>query len=205
MTSLLEMLNVEMAEVAEAARRSLVHVSTGWRGGGAGLILHPEGLVLTNAHVVRSRNLEVTLPDGESLPAHVLAHDRSLDLAALSVEGADLPAMEIGDSRGLEPGQWVLALGHPWGVAGAVTAGAVIGVGANLPGMPRMNAGTEWVAVGLHLRPGHSGGPLVDGSGRLVGVNTMMAGPDVGLAVPSHVAKRFLKRSLGESKAAAQL
>ena len=82
-------------------------------------------------------------------------------------------------------------------MAGAVTAGVVIGVGADLPAAPRLYPGSEWIAVDLHLRPGNSGGPLVDNLGRLVGVNTMMAGPDVGLAVPSHVIKRFLRDALG--------
>ncbi len=205
MTGLLEQLNTEMAEVATRTQGSLVHVRTGWRGGGAGLIIHPEGLVLTNAHVARRRRPEITLPDGRRLPARVVAHDSRLDLAALTVETGDLPAIEIGDSRSLEPGELVLALGHPWGVAGAVTAGAVIGVGADLAGMPRISGNTEWVAVGLHLRPGHSGGPLVNGEGQLVGINTMMAGPDVGLAVPSHVAKRFLRHNLGDEGRVASL
>ncbi|MEJ2211635.1 MAG: trypsin-like peptidase domain-containing protein, partial [Anaerolineae bacterium] len=106
-----------------------------------------------------------------------------------------LPAEARGDSRRLRPGQWGLALGHPWGVAGAATAGMVVGVGRRLPEMPLSD--WSWIAVGLHLRPGHSGGPLVDGEGRLVGINTMMAGPDVGLAVPVHEVKRFLRDALG--------
>jgi S1-C subfamily serine protease len=80
-------------------------------------------------------------------------------------------------------------------VAGAVTAGVVAGVGRDLPEMPRSDR--EWIAVSLHLRPGHSGGPLVDDQGRLVGMNTMMAGPDVGLAVPVHVVKHFLRQAVG--------
>jgi serine protease Do len=117
-----------------------------------------------------------------------------LDLAALSIEASGLPTIEPGDSRKLRPGEWVLALGHPWGVIGAATGGIVIGIGADLPEMPF--AGREWLAVSLHMRPGHSGGPLIDTAGRLVGVNTMINGPDVGMAVPVHVIKKFLRRSL---------
>lgn len=88
----------------------------------------------------------------------------------------------------------MLALGHPWGVTGAVTAGVIIGVGPVLEmSLPQQ----ELIQVSLHLRPGHSGGPLVDVHSRLVGINAMMPGPDVGLAVPVHAVKDFLRRALG--------
>ena len=195
MSALLEQLNSEMGEVAENARRSLVQVQSGRQGGGAGAVWHPDGLIVTNAHVVRNRSLQVTLPDGSNLPARILAHDPARDLAALSVDASGLPAIELGDSRTLRPGQWVMALGHPWGVSGAATGGVVIGVGADLPELPQSDR--EWIAVSLHLRPGHSGGPLVDDKGRLVGINTMMMGLEVGMAVPVHVAKDFLEEELG--------
>jgi len=192
MSEWLQQLNQEMASVVDRVRRSLVQVGNGRRGAGAGTVWHPEGLILTNAHVVGRRRLHVTLPDGRTLPARLLAHDPALDLAALSVDASDLPIIELGDSRQLKPGQWVLALGHPWGVPGAVTGGIVIGAG--LP--PEMAiSGPELIHVSLHLRPGHSGGPLVDTRGRLVGINTMIAGPDVGLAVPVHVVKAFLRQT----------
>jgi S1-C subfamily serine protease len=193
MSNLLQQLNDELAGVAERARRALVNISNGRRGDGAGTIWHPDGLILTNAHVVRLHSPRVTLPDGRTLPARLLAHDSNLDLAALAVDAQGLPAIELGDSQQLQPGQWVLAMGHPWGVAGAATAGVVIGLG---PSLEMAMPGRELIHVGLHLRPGHSGGPLVDIAGRLVGVNTMMAGPDVGLAVPVHVAKTFLRQAL---------
>ena len=193
MSSLLQQLNDELSKIAEEARRSLVSISNGRRGAGAGTIWHPDGLILTNAHVVQLHSPKVTLPDGRTAPARVLAHDKVLDLAALRVDAADLPTIELGDSQGLQPGEWVLALGHPWGVAGAATAGVVIGMG---PPPEMAMPGRELIHVGLHLRPGHSGGPLVDTSGRLVGINTMMAGPDVGMAVPVHVVKGFLRQAL---------
>jgi serine protease Do len=195
MSGLISQLNAEMASLVEEVRQSLVQIRNGHRGVGAGTIWHPEGLILTNAHVVGRRSLRVALPGGRTLAAQVAAHDASLDIAALSVDATDLPTIELGDSQNLRPGQWVLALGHPWGVAGAVTAGVVAGVGRQLPEMPRSDR--EWIAVSLHLRPGHSGGPLVDEHGRLVGINTMMAGPDVGLAVPVHVVKGFLRQAIG--------
>jgi serine protease Do len=192
-SKLLQQLNAELSDTTEATRHSLVSISNGRRGAGAGTIWHPEGLILTNAHVVRLRSPQVTLPDGRTTPARVLAHDVNLDLAALGVDASHLPTIELGQSQRLRPGQWVLALGHPWGVTGAATAGVVIGMGPP----PEMSMpGRELLHVGLHLRPGHSGGPLVDTEGHLVGINTMMVGPDVGLAVPVHVIKAFLHQSL---------
>ena len=193
MSNLLQQLNHDLSKLAEEAQRSLVSISNGRRGAGAGTIWHPDGLILTNAHVVQLRSPKVTLPDGRTAPAQVLAHDKVLDLAALSVDAADLPTIELGDSQRLQPGEWVLALGHPWGVAGAATAGTVIGVG---PPPEMATPGPELIHVGLHLRPGHSGGPLLDTYGRLVGINTMMAGPDVGLAVPVYVVKAFLRQAI---------
>lgn len=196
MSGVLDALNNELAALADAVYPSLVRVESGRWGAGAGTIWHPEGLIVTNAHVARNRNLSIELWDGHRLRAEVLARSRQLDLAALMVDGTDLPSIRPGDSRTLRPGNWVVAFGHPWGVEGAATAGVVIGQGDRLPGGPRF--GREWLAVGLHYRPGHSGGPLVDSAGRVVGINTVMAGPDVGLAIPVHEVKRFLKRSLGE-------
>jgi serine protease Do len=195
MSNLWQQLNGDMSTIVENVRRSLVQISNG-RGAGAGTIWHGDGLIVTNAHVIAGRhNLNVTLPDGRTLPARVLAADPHHDLAALSVDANNLPAIALGDSKHLRPGQWVLALGHPWGVPGAATGGIVIDVGMP-PEMPG-NRGGEFVQVGLHLRPGHSGGPLVDVQGRLVGINTMITGPEVGLAIPVHTVKTFLHNTLG--------
>jgi serine protease Do len=186
-----ESLDGDLAELAERARAGLVQVRTGREGSGAGTIWHPAGLILTNAHVASRRRLEIVLADGRTLPAQVEALDEHLDLAALTVSSDRLPAMDIGASRELRAGEIVMAVGHPWGVMVAATVGVVIGAGADLPDMP--GAGRELLAVSLHLRPGHSGGALVDSRGRLVGINTMMAGPDVGLAIPVDVVKSFMK------------
>lgn len=191
-------LNNDLASLVSQARMGLVRINDGHRGAGAGTIWHPEGLIISNAHVTgkRRKSLEVTLPDQRVLPARLLARDERSDLAALVVEASNLPAMELGNSKTLNPGDIVLAVGHPWGVLGAATMGVVIAVG--IP--PEMVAsGRELIQVSLHLRPGHSGGPLVDVYGRLVGVNTMMAGPDVGMAVPVNEVKAFLKEKLSRN------
>lgn len=208
MSGVLAQLDSELAELSQQVHRSLVKVESGRWGAGAGTIWHPDGLVLTNAHVARRQRHAIELPDGRRFEARLLARDPELDLAALSVDGAELPTIEIGDSRALRPGHWVMAFGHPWGIAGAATAGVVIGQGADIPERPEIGRGQprigwpetgrrrEWLAVGLHYRPGHSGGPLVDHAGRLVGINTVMAGPDVGLAIPVHAVKDFLKHAM---------
>lgn len=196
MSTIIQQLNTEMASMAESAGRALVEVRHGGhRGAGAGTIWHSQGLIITNAHVALGGSLRVTLPGGATLPARLLAHDKERDLAALMVDAAGLPTIEIGNSRDLRPGQWVLAMGHPWGVKGGATAGVVIGTGSEWPEMPR--SPREWIAVSLRLRPGHSGGPLIDVNHRLVGINTLMTGPEVGMAVPVHVVKAFLSETLG--------
>ena len=194
MGTILQRLSGEMADVATGVRRSLVQIRNGRSGAGAGSIWHPDGLIVTNAHVAGSRALRVNLPDGRDLPARVLAHDRGLDLAALSVEADGLPTIGLGDSRLLHPGELVFAMGHPWGIAGALTAGVVMGMGSGFPEAPR--GAQEWVVANLRLRPGNSGGPMMDAEGRLVGINTMITGPEVAMAVPVHVAKEFLQDAL---------
>ncbi|HEX9118703.1 MAG TPA: trypsin-like peptidase domain-containing protein [Anaerolineae bacterium] len=192
---LMQDLDTDLAALAEKVRRSLVEVHNGRRGQGAGTVWQSRGLVLTNAHVIGQGQIAVALPDGRDLPARVLARDDRRDLAALAIDAGDLPPIELGDSRALRPGQWVMAIGHPWGVPGAATAGIIIGSGSPLSEGPL--PGPEAIIAGLHLRPGHSGGPLVDSMGRLVGINVMMHGPDVGVAIPVNVAKRFLREALG--------
>lgn len=205
MASLLERMNDEMASVVEGARRSLVQVHNGRRGTGAGTVWHADGLIVTNAHVVAGgRPVRVTLADGRTLPARTLASDPDRDLAALAVSASGLPTVTLGDSRALQAGQWVVAVGHPWGERGAATAGVVVGGGSERAEGPRREGPAEgrmeWVVVNLGLRPGNSGGPLVDVQGRLVGINTIMTGPDGGLAVPVHAVKAFLRGALGDGE-----
>lgn len=187
----LQQLNDDLAATLETARRGLVEIHNGRGGAGAGIIWRRDGLIITNAHVLSRGHLKVKLPDGRVLPARTVAYDTEHDVAALAVDANDLEPIPVGDSRVLKPGEWVMALGHPWGIVGAASAGIVIGTGAELPEMP---GNREWIAVSLHLRPGHSGGPLVDMRGCVVGINTMINGPDVGVAVPVHVVKQFLDR-----------
>ena len=198
MTTAIQQLNDELAEVIASVRQGLVQITNGHGGAGAGTIWHEDGLIVTNAHVVAGHGpLQVTLQTGDTYPAQILAQDPNLDLAALSIDANNLPVIEPGDSHSLKPGQWVMSLGHPWGILNAATGGVVIGMGQQLGDIQFRN-GVDWLAVNLKLRPGHSGGPLVDALGRLIGVNTIMNGPDVGVAIPVHVVKAFLKDTLGK-------
>ena len=181
-------------EVAERLRRATVHVSSGGRGHGSGIIVksgansapQSDAVVVTNAHVAAVGPPAVTLWDGRSFQARIDAFDRRRDLALLRIPASDLPAAVLGDSNRLRPGELVIAIGNPLGFMGALTAGIVHAVGP-LPGLgPR-----KWIQAGVRLAPGNSGGPLADVAGTVVGVNTMVAGR-LGLAVPSNEVARLL-------------
>jgi serine protease Do len=204
-STMLQNLNQDLSAVVTQGWESLVSVSDG-DGAGAGTIWHEDGLIVTNAHVVLRRDargniehktLTVTLRDGRQYPAQVLAFDVDQDLAALSIAVKGLPTSRLGHSRDVCAGQWVTALGHPWGVQGAATSGIVIGVGNQLPELPNER---EWIVLGLHLRPGHSGGPLLNSKGELIGINTMITGPDVGFAIPIDTVKAFLRAKLHDAQ-----
>lgn len=193
-TTVLQSFSDALATLANGTRRSLVQVRNGSMGIGAGTIWHSEGLIVTNAHVARQDRVSVVLPDGHELEADVVARDREQDLAVLVANATNLAAIELGDSRKLEAGQWVMAMGHPFGIVGSASAGVVIGMSKHW--QEALPANREWLVVNLQLRPGHSGGPLVDTQGRLLGINTLMNGLDVGVAIPVHVARRFVAEAL---------
>lgn len=201
MTGVLERVNAAFAGVLDDVSSSVVQVLDESRGAGAGTIWHSDGLIVTNAHVVQRGPLKVALRDGRVLDAKLIARDDQHDLAALAVEANGLPTIQVGSTRMLHSGQWVMALGHPWGVAHAATSGVLIRVGRHTE-FPA-EAGDDWVVADLHLRPGNSGGPLIDAQGRIIGVNTLMTGPGVGVAVSVEAVKEFLRQALGSAVAEA--
>jgi S1-C subfamily serine protease len=158
-------------------------------------------LVLTNAHVAADRNLKVEDAKGERYSATLIAADRKLDLAALSVKASGLDPIKLGSTTAMRPGELVFAMGFPLGVDGGFTAGVFIGLETWTPG--RGGMGRKWIMASLHLRPGHSGGPMVNSKGHLIGINTIMRGPDVGAAIPIEVVKRFLRKSMTSFQIAA--
>ncbi len=200
MNAIFAQVNGALSGVIAGVLRAVVQVRDDDRGSaGAGTIWQSDGLIITNAHVVRAgrANLSVALHDGRVLNARVVARDEAHDLAALAIDAHDLPTITVGSLRDLQVGQWVMALGHPWGVLNATTGGVLIGVGQGLPEV-RVTP-QDYVVADLHLRPGNSGGPLIDTNGRMIGVNTLMTSPGVGVAVGVDAVKAFLKRELERS------
>jgi len=182
----LQSLSESMAELSERTRSSLVTVLQEGTGAGSGVLWAP-GWVVTNAHVVRRGRSIVRLANGQEVKARRRGKDWQHDLAILEVDPDIGTPAKIGDSQTLRPGEWVYAIGNPWGVPGAMTAGVVIDGHAG--------PGGALLALDLHLRPGHSGGAVVNARGEVVGINTMMNGPDVGLAISSAVVRRYLAES----------
>jgi serine protease Do len=177
------------AELLERARRGIVCIHG--RGPAGGVVWRPD-VVVTNHHVVAGarRDLRVVSSDGRARAARVLQVSRRLDLALLEVEGADLVPAPIGRSRRLRIGELVFAVGHPWGHPWVVTVGVVSGLGAlALPG----RGGSEpYIRSDVRLAPGNSGGPLLDAHGEVVGLNAMVLGGDLAVAIPSDVVRRWL-------------
>ncbi len=214
--SCLQQLSNGLATISAQVLPTLVQVRAGARGIGAGTIVRSTGLIVTNAHVIaglgeewgrhqttgRKSTVAVRLADGREAVAQVVAVQVENDLAALQIDLPDLVAIPFAEKRQLLPGTVVLALGFPWGVTGGVTSGIVIDMGVGEPALAA--AGHDWLAASLHLRPGHSGGPMVDALGRLVGINTLMTGPDVGVAVPVHLVAAFLQ-TIDETQVAAPI
>ena len=181
-----------IVEVIGRVHPSVVQVHSEGRGGGAGVIWHADGGLLTNHHVVANRDdgIQVLLTDGRKLAATVTARNPAIDLALLKVDATELPAAPIGDSSRLRVGELVFAIGHPWGQRGVVTAGIVSGLGA----VPVGNNGrtAQFIRTDVRLAPGNSGGPLLNARGAVVGINAMIFGGDLAAAIPSHVASAWL-------------
>ncbi len=171
---------------------SVVQVRDGRRGAGAGIIWGRDGRVLTNHHVVAGHGeVQVELRDGRTLDAQVRARNPALDLALLQVEADDLPAAPVADSTRLRVGELVFAVGHPWGQRNVVTAGIISGFGTvDVPG----NGGGKatYLHSDVRLAPGNSGGPLLNAEGAVVGINAMIFGGDLSVAIPSHVASGWV-------------
>jgi serine protease Do len=192
------------AALVRAVRASVVNISTTNEGTshslGSGFLVSPDGLVVTNNHVVeRAQRISARLFDGRELEAAVLGRDPSTDLALLKLEGAKgLPTVALGDSDQLEVGDWVVAIGNPFGLHASVTHGIisarerVIGVGPF----------DDFLQTNADINPGNSGGPLFDMHGAVVGVTTAVSsqGQGIGFAVPINLVKELLPNLLEDGR-----
>src|SRR4051812_23082765 len=169
-------------------------------GAGSGVVLTPDGFLLTSAHVVagRSREGRAAFVDGREFRFTVVGSDALSDLAVLRTEGRDLSPATLGDAERLRVGQLVVAIGNPHGFAGSVTAGVVSALGRSLPARAGRDAPIidNMIQTDAALNPGNSGGALVTGHGEVVGVNTAVAGVGLGLAVPINAATRRIIATL---------
>ena len=175
---------------------SLAVRTSQFRGAGSASVVSDDGLLLTSAHVVRDAKRAVAeFADGSETTADVIGRDPLSDLAVLRARDAVPPPIPLGDASRLQVGQIVIALGNPNGLAGSVTAGIVSALGRSLP----TQAGRvvdEVIQTDAALNPGNSGGALADSRGRLIGVNTAVAGIGLGLAVPINETTRDIITAL---------
>lgn len=177
---------LELSQIAEQLRRCTVQVRSSRGSGGSGVIWNSQGLIITNAHVAPFDRAIVELWDGRVIEAIRTDIDSRQDLAALQVETTDLPSVTVGDSD-LRVGELVLAVGNPLGLVGALTKG-IIHATDSIDDFSTQ----RWVKADIRLAPGNSGGLLADARGRVIGINTMIAG-GLALAIPSKRVECFLK------------
>jgi S1-C subfamily serine protease len=166
-------------------------------GGGSAVVITPDGFLLTSAHVVARSDGRgrASFVDGRELRFDVVGSDPHSDLAVLRADADDLVPAELGDAERLRVGQLVVAIGNPNGFAGSVTAGVVSALGRSLPTQGGRIVDNV-IQTDAALNPGNSGGALADGRGRVVGVNTAVAGVGLGLAVPVNAATRQIVGAL---------
>ena len=179
--------------VAERLAPSVANVRGSAAAAVSAVVITPDGFMLTSAHVVaRTKGGRASFVDGRELEFEVVGADPLSDLAVLRADGRELVPAELGDAEKLRVGQLVVAIGNPHGFTGSVTAGVVSALGRSLPTRSGANVRIvdNVIQTDAALNPGNSGGALADGRGRVVGINTAVAGVGLGLAVPINTATR---------------
>jgi S1-C subfamily serine protease len=194
-----------VVRAVERAAPAVVQIDASPRGGGSGFLFTPDGLLLTNSHVVQGvPHPRVTLLDGRAATADLVGDDPETDLAVLRIglEGSGpAPCLQLGDSARLKPGQLVVAIGNPYGFQHSVTSGVVSALGRSLRGRTGRLI-EDVIQTDAALNPGNSGGPLVSAAGVVVGVNTAIIVPAQGLsfAVASNTARFVVSALLKEGR-----
>ncbi|HEX3663092.1 MAG TPA: Do family serine endopeptidase [Acidobacteriaceae bacterium] len=164
------------------------------KGEGSGVIISPDGYIVTNNHVVRGAvNISVTLSNRDIYPAKLIGTDPLTDLAVIKINGHDLPSIPWGNSADLHPGEMVLAFGNPYGFQFSVTRGIISALNRPNPEANRYKPG-EFIQTDAAINPGNSGGALVDARGQVIGINTFLISPTgafsgMGFAIPSEIAE----------------
>ena len=155
---------------------------------GSGFIVNANGTIVTNNHVVKgAKSVSVTLDDGTQLPAHIVGRDPRTDIAVLKIDaGHPLPYIQLGNSADVKPGQWVVAMGNPFGLGGTVTAGIVSAISRDIGDGPY----DQFIQIDAPINQGNSGGPLFTQDGKVIGMNTAILSPSggsigIGFAIPS--------------------
>jgi S1-C subfamily serine protease len=192
-----------VVEVAERLAPSVANLRVSRRfrgrrvdGGGSGVVITPDGFMLTSAHVVdRAEGGIASFADGRELGIEVVGTDPLSDLAVLRTDGDDLEPAELGDADALRVGQLVVAIGNPNGFGSSITAGVVSALGRSLP-TRRGRVVDSIIQTDAALNPGNSGGALAEGAGHVVGINTAVAGVGLGLAVPINRTTRGIVSAL---------
>jgi Do/DeqQ family serine protease len=170
------------------------------RGAGSGFIIRSDGYILTNEHVVKNaQNLKVTLQGGKKFDGRVIGTDPQTDLAIVKIDAKNLPTEELGDSDSLVPGQWAVAIGNPYGFHDTVTAGIISALGRSIDDP---NDRGYLIQTDAAINPGNSGGPLVDLSGKVVGINEAIIAnaQGLGFAIPVNLAKKISKDLIDKGK-----
>jgi serine protease Do len=175
------------------------------RGTGSGFIIDKDGTILTNNHVVEgAETLTVTLADERVVPAETVARDARTDIAVIRVKAKSLATVPLGDSDKAEVGDWVVAIGNPFGLSHTVSAGIVSGKGRSRNDVPLDPSGYyDFIQTDASINPGNSGGPLINLQGEVVGINTAIRGggaQGIGFAIPINMVKQLLPMMLRDGK-----
>jgi S1-C subfamily serine protease len=175
------------------------------RGTGSGFILSPDGQLLTNAHVVDgTKEVKVTLKDGQVYRGKVLGTDPMTDVAVVKIEATDLPTVDIGNAEQLNPGEWAIAIGNPLGLDNTVTVGIISALGRSSSEVGVPDKRVRFIQTDAAINPGNSGGPLLNAQGEVIGINTAIPADAQGLgfAIPIETAQRVANQLLTNGKAA---